>query len=840
MYAYRRRQNKQRRISLNLSLNAIPGVLLGVGAVFLTFGFVLPKNQAVANSGARFFSEGLDIKLDRTSPAFAALEDAWTRPSFDNSGAAFVAAERGVSSIPLVAGAVSAARIAESIAQSNVREDSLIRQEKSARDENSRQLAKAAVEILRQMAARFAPAPVVEPVAQAPAARVPGAQVPRSRVPVPAAYKTASALDPSFVQQPTGDAPLNPQTAVVTKQIKNISLTDLQMSREELFGSLFLPIAKSKSAEPPPAGSPTSGGVYQRGISQPPVVVANGVARRPPQNGSPPAPAFGSAQPLPGALGGESSSILTAALDNHKPMVRGGPAPPPGAPAGAPAAAPAEQTVVHQVFVTGTIELSQGLAVTNAQDHVVLRREVDGEMQESGAVWMRDGRYEIFVEQNTGLLIGELFNSAGEVAGRGVIDLATAPLSGQGQHRIEGVAMQLQPFVQGLGGSVVSERVAAQSRSHLPGLKGAQVAALDLPLNAVSAKGGTFVIPNLAEGSLAIVKVSHPGYWGTLAIARAGDDNQLAAFPNQDGQMIRQLMAIQRTVDIDMVPSAVVWGRVTSHGQPLAGARVELAGADESVKPIYFNSTLKPDPGLSETQANGLYAFFPVSPGTNAIQLVNVEGDAISDPIVFPTEEKSVARVDLESLDATETKVKIFNAFKTDEPLASVVSVAGSSGSAQIDGGMGVINHLPGHHLLLVDSDAGPNFEHVRAVTDRNRHILYVPMIPTVWIDQLKGALKFNAEPGMGTIVGFVQSQSPFKVAMEIGSLGANSRIFYFKSTGQLSKTDYGEPGGGYIIFNVPKGFRTMAVQTSGSEKVHSIVTLVDPKVVNVVNHAVR
>src|SRR5690606_27198529 len=128
---------------------------------------------------------------------------------------------------------------------------------------------------------------------------------------------------------------------------------------------------------------------------------------------------------------------------------------------------------------------------------------------------------------------------------------------------------------------------------------------------------------------------------------------------------------------------AVIFGRVVRNALPVQGAIVEILTANESTKPIYFNDAMKPDPSLEATSKNGLYAILPVTPGAHAVQ-ASIHGGLKSDPEIMPIEAKTVARIDLEMGFEKSARVRVFDAFRTDWPLAAQVTNPAFSRSTMV------------------------------------------------------------------------------------------------------------------------------------------------------------
>jgi hypothetical protein len=109
-------------------------------------------------------------------------------------------------------------------------------------------------------------------------------------------------------------------------------------------------------------------------------------------------------------------------------------------------------------------------------------------------------------------------------------------------------------------------------------------------------------------------------------------------------------------------------------------------------------------------------------------------------------------------------------------------------------------------------------------------------MVQTVWIDAMKGQMRVNSDPRTGTIIGFIRGTSAYQVSLENLSLGPNTKVVYFDARGELTQRNYGEAGGGFMIMNVPEGFRTVLVQPSGTTKALASMVLVESRVTNVIS----
>ena len=758
MYAYR---NVNRKLRSRKGLKRLMALSTPLFAFFVaSASLLLLANEATStahnqNSGARVFTEGLDINLDRSSPAYAALEDTWMEPNIQEAeGPPEFDISSGNGAQQLAAGSPSEL-LAERILNENRREEALIAHEKAARAAQTRALAQAATKALREMADKFQSASI----------------------------QVASEPEPHATPAPGANS--EPKSQAIHHPTQTISLSDLKMSREELLGTLFLPLAQADKPSTP---------------GKPQVIVAKN-ATPPPQR-----------------------EERTLTPSDEKENERG----------------PREQSldgpVFRQVFVSGPIEFSGGIALANAQDRVVIFRERDGEVLEAGAVWLREGRYEIFLEDTEGVLVAELRTTYGDILGRGLFDLAQLPSQAHPPRRIDPVSLKIKPVPQGVVGQVFAKR-AGPPTSRREGLKDTSILFRDLPFDTVSKANGRFEEPNLLEGSSVVVKASRMGYWGTMAFASAGSESEIDIFPDQPGQTISELISVSRSSNAKN--ASIIWGRVTKNGAPVAGATVDLMTSEEGVRPIYFNSAMLPDLNLKVTSSNGLYAFYPVAPGAHAVQAHFA--NHTTDASIFPADERTVSRIDLETQTDRPAKIRVFDAFRTDWPLTAAITDPSRTRQVWVDrSGETKFKYAAGKGPLILDVDAGRGYQLTRLTLDRDRRSIYVPMVQSAWLDQIRNSAKFNPLPGSGVIVGFVQGPQAYRVALEEKSLSKDSKIIFFNSRGEPTGKDFGEPGGGFLVLNVQQGFRTITIQPSGTTKVFASLVLVDPNVTNVITHWIR
>lgn len=767
MYKYR---SKPKQSSLQRFTSAIGIFAAGIAAIAVVA--IVPSVPS-RHSNARIITQGLTITLDQSSPAFAAMEDALIVPDYVETQTS----DREPEVVHyLAAGQGSAEMAAYRIMRDNRREDSLIAQARASREAAAKALAQAAADAFRKVAS------------------------------VPVQSRASVPTKQSAIKQDVSQAISGVTTAkreVINHPTRTISLTDLKMSREELIKSFVAPIAVA-AAE----------------VTEMNVMVAGG--RGLPRAVSP----RSFAQPQLGGLERKASWAPTIPPPTNR-MI----APPSANPSAGGSAATRGVDTPNQLTISGSIEFSGGLALSNPSDVVTVYRERDGEVIEQGMVWIREGRYKIFVDQADGNLIGELRTPHGDVLGRGLIDLAQA-VPARAQAQVDKIALKLSPLAQGIAGRVTSTGDTADGKA--TPMAEAQVSFQDLPLSAVTFRDGRFEESTLIEGSTALLKAHKPLHWSTLALASAAQESELSLF-SQKTIAALQVAASEK----DLREKGIVMGTVRAAGKPTAGANVAILSTQVEMQPIYFNEKMEPDASLKATSSNGRYAFVGVPLGPHSIQAA--AGGRVLPPVVLPVEDNHVSQGDLETASEQRTRVKMFDAFRTDWPLSGEVVPPGVSQGWRVDrSGETVVSVPKGSGSFVVDVDAGPAYERSRITVSRDRRSIYSPMVQATWLNKVRGSMRANNEPQTGVVVGFVQGQTKYRVALEEKSVLQATRIVYFDSRGEPTQEDFGQPGGGFILFNVPEGFRTIAIQPEGRSKMFSATLVVESRVTNIVSHWIR
>jgi hypothetical protein len=506
----------------------------------------------------------------------------------------------------------------------------------------------------------------------------------------------------------------------------------------------------------------------------------------------------------------------------------------------------------HQIMIRGNIELSGGLALTHAQDRIAVVREARGQFVESGAVWIREARYEIFVESLEGHLVAEVRSPQGEVVGRGQLALSTVVTSDE-RKTIDGISLRVQPVSTGFSGRVQSayssSSTGTSSAAHSisKGIRGAKVEFQQTPVETRTVSGGIFEVSKFAEGSRVQATVRAKDHWPTMVGLTTGSEPIVPVFSNRMMEAFVSLTAPPEMKQGDLQnlreTKGVVWGRVVRGSQPVAGATIEVL-TEGIGEPVYFNDLMLPDASLKATGSLGLFAVPAASEGMHAIQ-VHL-GTRMSDPVYFETKPKAVFNLELDVLKASEVESRIYDAFRPDQNLSAELRVFGHAKARKIqidtNNNAGKVAPIKFAHLgtpTIIDVSAGAEYLAVRVTRNPESRFFDVPLVPRAWYDRVVASVRHNAPHMTGNVIGFVEGMR-YRVMIEEESLSGPAKVVYFDARGEIVSNEYGVAGGGFLLLGLKEGMRTVLIEAEGSDRVYAATVLVQNGVPALVSHWLR
>ncbi len=740
---------------------------------------VYDRYFAREESRPRIFEAGITVRMNREAPPVAALEEALRDQPWTS-----IERSPGFNVKPTVLRALPAApeRIAIRILSDN---------ENFRRQLNLNAIALDGRQMTASPYIPIVTTPIAAPVI-----------LPQNRA---RAEVAANRRGVSYVAGSAGGSRMRPlETLSVAEAVTDIrpvsttkvfSLSKNGLSRDQLLAALMVPMAGPAASVPATPPSPTRS-IWNRPMATPPAADLE------------PANRFAANDSQP-------SGVETRAMGMVAPKGR-------------------------QITIRGPIELSGGLALTHAKDRIAVLRETRGQFVESGAVWIRDARYEIFVESLEGRLVAEVRSPQGDVVGRGLVELSSVVASGD-RKNYDGVALRILPVTAGISGRAQSAYTSGTGSSAVSkGLQGARVELLQTKSTLKTNAGGHFEDTHYSEGSRVTVDVRTKNHWPTLATLTSGHE---ATVPVFSSKMMSAFVSLtskdESTAERTMKTKGVIWGRVTRAGQTVQGARIEVL-THGTGDPIYFNDFMLPDASLTTTSANGIFAVPATSKGAHAVQVFL--GKRMSDPVFLQADAQSVSALELDVLKASQIQARAFDAFKTDTPLRVEVRPMGHAKARRmiVEGDAGTLVKIANLGMpSILDVDGGVEYLYTRIIQNPDTRHLFIPMVSRAWYDLTVGRMRYNGGAGTGTVIGFIQG-SRFKVSMDTESLSQGAKILYFDSRGETTSREYGEPGGGFILLGVNEGLQTVIVESDNSDQKYAATVLVQDGITASLSHWLR
>jgi hypothetical protein len=481
-----------------------------------------------------------------------------------------------------------------------------------------------------------------------------------------------------------------------------------------------------------------------------------------------------------------------------------------------------------QATLSGSIRIAKGLAITGPNEHIVIFRELEGLAIEKAQVWMNDGRFEIATRSVRGRLVGQLRDSKGAVLGQGEIKLANLTPKSDSM-RIENLNMVITPAIDGARIEVVSAHSYGNHVETVPAAKVWLVGASS-PLKGDQDRR-YFIENGLQPGSSFVAQATAENHWGTMVVGVTRQETRAQLFPNK---LMDALLNLTIGADRSLADkSGVIWGRITKNGQPLIGARVEMAG-DHRREPVYFSSLLLPDRYSDTTGENGAFAFVWVTPGIQSVRVV-YQGKSFPAQVI-PVEVGHVSYLEFDLGEPDMVPLEIFDPIDGSLEVNAILRLAGDETNEIEVQGRGRLSLPAGNGLIMLDGDAGEQYEVMRYSTSRNAKFLRLPVVRRDWLMSLASRRRVNLDSGVGLVVGFAM-EDDFVVSVQGADNEGESMpvIVYFDPRGQAIFGDEGVAGGGFAIFNVPAGLRTVNVSTKNSRRLFSQVLVAAPEVVNAV-----
>lgn len=473
--------------------------------------------------------------------------------------------------------------------------------------------------------------------------------------------------------------------------------------------------------------------------------------------------------------------------------------------------------LTQPLTLNGDIELTGGLAMVGAETQIVVRRVLNGANFEKGQIWVTDAKFQIQVKNPVGHLVAELFTRDGRVLGRGELDLFHLRDVEARERRIDDLRLVIWPTTDS-----ASMRTIAAAGPTEP-VREARVEIEDYRKPSPVNEDGVMSEPTLGRESSFVARATANKHWSSLVVGQGARPQDVRLFSNSLVEALIELN-LKGTDRAEAFHQSVIWGQIRRAGAPVEGARAEMAGDYQA---IYFNEAFLPDPQLSATGKNGLFAFLRVKSGVQAVR-VRIKG-RLYPAQIFPTEEKHVSYVDLELRDKVVSQFKVFDVLDLAKPVQARMRLVGTDEMLNLTNDE-FVEYSVAANTFMVEAEGGAEYETSRTTLSGTPYLVQVPLVRRDWLRQLALDGEVAVDPRLGVIAGFVD-QRAFRVEMT-GARGV--RIVYFDAGGKPTPGNVGVPGGGFAIFNAPPGLQTVFIHTENAKDTFSQVVVAEPAYVHV------
>lgn len=472
-----------------------------------------------------------------------------------------------------------------------------------------------------------------------------------------------------------------------------------------------------------------------------------------------------------------------------------------------------------QVLIQGAIEFKNGLALVDGASLEVFH-EVSGEPQERAQVLLREGRYEIYIQDRSeGVLVAEVRDQDKMLIGQVEVPLDEVDYSDLEGGLRKTMNLNLTPVSTSVEGRVSS------IYSNGQGEPDSIVTISGFNKHIKTDKKGRFTQTHILHNSQVLITSNKTGHWGSLALTDNNKNIELKLFPDKMIQALAQMSEAEKGFE----EQGIIWGRVETAGQPVQGATVQATAAD-AIGPIYFNALQLPDLEMKETGSNGLFAFIQVEPGFQVVRATNKGRVFPAKAIVV--ERGMVSQTTVEVASTKRARAIIYDAL-AGTPLESDLQFSGTDKSAHATKGLLGVSYHFGRDLMFLEADAASEYLPVRQTLSRDVTHINFPMIKRAFVDDMVNATRVNRMPQTGMAIGFVRG-ADYQIIMPEGS---TADVIYFNSEGQSVGSEAGVRGGGFILLNLQPGIQAVAIAPVGKKALALKVIYSDPSRASIINY---
>jgi hypothetical protein len=475
--------------------------------------------------------------------------------------------------------------------------------------------------------------------------------------------------------------------------------------------------------------------------------------------------------------------------------------------------------------VSGVIEYSRGAGLPSGSPwQIQVARYQDDVQKEVARVDTKKSTYEIQIPEVSGTLYAHLVNTkTGEVLGEGTFRLSpysTDQFSGNAKIVIgkspDYIASNYGAFSQQSG--VLFSKTPSSEKPIAT-----RVLMASLGTEGKTDEAGVYRFDQIKKGSWSLLRTEAKDFHPSLSLVRSGTEKRQPLFPETMIQSLKKVIQDQALSSEVPETGSIVWGQVVQNGRPIPGAQVQVESLP-NYRAVYFNSLLFPDPELKTTSENGYFAFVHLPSGFHS--LLALHGNAYLSHSNVVVDDESISVAELESsFQSEKVEVKIYDGF-SGAPEKALIEMQSLPGPLEVKGfaeiHMPTIDRLSLVRVLPEDK----NYLECLQVYEDSQDSVPLPLIRQAWLTALMSNQRINLKSDTGVIVGFSQN-AEYEVYLGHEHDFSTNQIVYFDTHGNV--TSKGEPGGGFVIFNVPQGVQSVVWASRHSDLLQTQVIPVDP-----------
>lgn len=458
--------------------------------------------------------------------------------------------------------------------------------------------------------------------------------------------------------------------------------------------------------------------------------------------------------------------------------------------------------------IVGIFEIQKGLLYSN-EDRIEIRRYEEGVFREKGTINLRDSTYEIYPNDFKGFLLGRMIDKNGRIKGEGVVRVSDSLLNKRGVHQGPKITLVVRSDINGR--AVSSYNIHNKNALSQP----AKATIFQGNLEKVVGKDGQIKFDNVVKNSPTNLVTESKGHFTSQQIILAGENFSTELVPEKMGIALKQIVSDLKQQNFNDPNLSIILGKVTFDGQPVSGISLKVEKSND-IEPIYFNTLMIPDAGLTTTSENGYYAF--IVEGGELVTLMAYRGDRYFGHINTIVSPGMTSFAEIKNTIKTESvEIKVYDPF-TGLPEFSDVTLQGQAEVITIEKGIGE-TQLPylGRWSFLY-SNPTDKFVSAHYTYVESSDYIYVPVISKEWMNYLFSSEKLTVYPGSNLLVGFVIDED-FEIDVP-GLDNIKNHVLYFDYSGKV--TNRGTQGGGFILYNLPEGIYEPLVFGTQSQKIYS------------------